>query len=197
MKAAAALLLLCFSLPTLAQTVSGVTRVGSEVVLTIDGVEYRALTAADFAQVRRDYAQMKGQLDAATRELAQYRDLRQSYEAMRKELEAMEDKRRAMADDLLKLGDRYSETSAKLVALNGEYRKLVADYDALVGKYRAFALRTAPRETIDLGLGLVHAADENRVVGMAGIGTRIFDVGLRSWVFGGRGTYGVMMGVSF
>jgi hypothetical protein len=58
-------------------------------------------------------------------------------------------------------------------------------------------LESSPREAIDLGIGVVHAGDEDRLVAMAGIGTRVFKLGLRGWVFGGQDTYGVLMGVSF
>lgn len=200
MRIATLLLLSCACGLASAQTVTDVARRGDNYVMRIDGAKYVAITEARLGQLLdlvEKHAQLQKDMDKLKEALDKQGALADAYQQLQKDYAALSQKHRALVDDAVKLGDQYSDAARKLVALNQDYRGLVADYDALARKYRDIAMSTAPREALDVGLGIVHAAAENRVVGLAGIGTRVLGVGLRSWVFGGQGTYGLMMGVSF
>jgi len=203
-KIAAYLLMGLFSVGSFsvkAQTVANVMPSGGGTyVMTIDGRPYVALARAqadEMTNALQEIAALKKQLASANVIVKECRSVTDAYERLRKDYVALTDRFKVLADDSVKLNERYSEAAGKLVVLNKDYAALVSDYDALAKKYRDIAVRSAPRDPFDLGIGVVHAADTDRVVAMGGMGTRIFNVGLRGWVFGGQGTYGVMVGTSF
>lgn len=201
MRTTLAACLLAASIPALADTVTDVARTADGAyAMKIDGQPHVAVTRAQLdAMVKavEDSLALKERLAKAEQDLAAYRSLTATYEQLRKDYSALAEKYKLLADDSLKLGERYSKAGADLVALNKEYGKLVKDYDALAQKYRDVAVRTAPRHPFDLGLGIVHSNEEDHAVAMAGMGTQLFSVELRGWVFGGPDTYGVMIGTSF
>lgn len=193
--------LLLMSLPVLAETVTDVRlSSGGTYVMKIDGKDYVAITKAqlnEMVQALQENATLKSRLTKADQDLKDYRSLTNSYEQLKQDYLGLTDRYKGLAADSVALGERYSDAAGKLVTLTNDYRGLTKDYDALSQKYRDVALRTAPRQPIDLGLGVIHSDDTDRFVAMAGIGTQVFGVGLRGWVFGGHSTYGVMIGTSF
>lgn len=201
MKRTLAAFLLAVSFPVFADTVTDVSpTAGGAYAMKINGKPYVAVTKAqsdEMVKALQENSALKERLAVTERDLGQYRSLTTTYEQLRKDYVALTDKYKVLTDDSLKLAERYSKASNDLVALNKEYGGLVKDYDALVQKYRDIAVRTAPRHPFDLGLGVVHSNNEDHAVAMAGMGTQLFNVELRGWVFGGQDTYGVMVGTSF
>lgn len=200
MKRAIPLLLWCLSFPALAQSVTDVRALGSDkttFVMRINGAPYTAFTPAQVADFRkalleRDDLAMK--LDRAEKDLKALLASSSALAQIQKDNDAMIAKLKALAEDSQKLGEQYSGLATKYSALTKDYSQLVSDYDALAKKYRDIAMRSAPRQAIDLGAGYVHMGDSSHIVGMAGIGIAL---GVRAWVFGGQSTYGAMLGYSF
>lgn len=184
-------LLLLSALPAYGQRITDVRRESDRFyAMRIDGVEYLAMRRADAEKLQTDFV-------AAENDMKELRQLRSAYQKLASDYAALTERYKGLSDDSIKLNERYADAANRLVRLTGDYDKLVAQYDGLAGKYRDVAVRSAPRQPTDIGAGIVHAGGENRLVGMAGVGTNIFSLGVRGWVFGGQSTYGVLMGVSF
>lgn len=201
MKRMFAAFLIVWSFSVQADTVTDVSPLaGGTYVMKINGTPHVAVTKARLdamAMAQEENSVLMEKLAKTEQDLREYRSLTTSYEQLRKDYVVLTDKFKLLTDDSLKLGERYSEAGSKLITLAKDYGGLVKDYDVLAQKYRDIALRSDPRQPFDLGMGVVHSADTDHVVALAGMGTGIFDVGLRGWVFGGQDTYGVMIGVSF
>lgn len=199
MKRAALLLLSCLSFSAPAQTVTDVRPLSDKTtyVMRINGTPYVAYTQAqadDFRKTAQEREDLKTRLAETEEKLAVLQRAAVTLAQVEKDYAAANAKLLALAADSQKLGEKYSEAAGKLTALNRDYSQLVSDYEALAKKYRDIAMRSAPRQAIDLGAGFVHTGDTSHVVGMAGIGIAL---GVRAWVFGGQSTYGAMLGYSF
>ncbi|HZE10196.1 MAG TPA: hypothetical protein VE034_01275 [Burkholderiales bacterium] len=199
MRRAALLFLPCLSFSALAQTVTDVKMLGDKTtyVMRINGTPYVAFTQAqadDLRKTAREREELKQRLVETEEKVSALQRSASVLVQVEKDYAAATAKLRALAEDEDKLSTKFSETAGKLSALNKEYSQLVSDYEALAKKYREIAVRSAPRQPIDLGAGFVHTGDKSHVVGMAGIGIAL---GVRAWVFGGQSTYGAMLGYSF
>lgn len=205
MKRAALALVLCLSFPATAQVVTGVTQLknkaGEKVALysmNIDGKPYTAFPEGQAEQKIQELEQLRATLQKTNEELKDYKSLANQYDQLKKDYVILTEKFKVLTDDSLQLSEKFSATAGKLLGLTNDYQKLNADYAVLAEKYRSIALRSAPRQPLDFGVGVVRTGDTNHLVGMAGAGYTIAgDFGVRGWVFGGQSTYGGMLGISF
>ncbi len=165
--------------------------------MKIEGKEYLAMSVQDALQLHEDHSSLKQRLAEANEKLAKYTAVTNQYEDLRGKYVTLSGEYNTLAQDSIDLSGRYSQTADKLVLLNQGYSSLVVEYDDLVEKYRDVALRTSPREPLDVGLGAVTSNNSTHGVVMVGAGTRVLNLGLRAWVFGGKETYGAMIGASF
>lgn len=165
--------------------------------MKIDGKSYIAMSESTALRLNTKIEGLKQKLAEVTEELAQYKSLSNQYEELRKKYVTLTNEYNTLADNSIQLNGRYAAAADKLVALAQDYSKLGHDYDALAEKYREIARRTLPREALDIGLGAVSTDNTTRGVVMVGAGTRVLDVGVRAWLFGGQNNYGVMLGTSF
>lgn len=201
MKRLLAVILLACPATGLATSVSEATQnADGSYALTIEGRAFIAWPRAvsdgmRAAAAARDAA--AAALANTEKELHECQAVTSSYEKLRSDYVAVTDKYKALVDSYATLTAEYSTAANKLVALNNDYDKLVKQYDELAGKYRQLALRPAQRKTFDLGLGAINARDELRPIALAGIGTEVFSLELRGWLFGGTSSYGAAVGVTF
>ncbi len=169
-------------------------------LLKIDGKRYVALSPADVEQTAAALAAnvaLKQQLEATTAKLEQYQALTHQYEELRQNYVALSSDYHNLSGESLRLNHDFSTAASNLVILNRDYSQLVKDYDSLTEKYRDAALRSHPRNPLDIALGAVSTDSKTQGVVMVGTGTRVLDVDVRAWLIGGQDSYGVLLGSSF
>ena len=188
-------------LPGWAQEVSHLSAQGDgSYLLRIDGKTYIALSQEDAAQAVAalgETERLREQLAAVSKTLRDYQTLSGEYETLRERYAALSADYGTLSADSLQLSARYATAADDLITLNQGYGKLVGEYDGLVERYRRVALRTAPRQPLDIGVGAITSHHATSGVVMVGAGTRLFELGVRGWLFGGQESYGVMLGASF
>jgi predicted nuclease with TOPRIM domain len=165
--------------------------------MKIDGKNYIAMSEVVALQLNTKIEKQKQKLAEVTEELVQYKSLTNQYEELRGKYVKLTTEYNKLAENSIQLNERYAMTADKLVTLTQDYSRLAVEYDALVKKYRDIALRTSPREPLDVGLGTVTSNNTTHGIVMVGAGTHVFDVGVRAWLFGGQDNYGVILGTSF
>jgi len=147
--------------------------------------------------LREERDKLSAQLTKMQQATDNYRKLTDALEQHNKDTSALLGKYQRLSSDNLQLSEKYATTANDLVDVTKQYGTLTKSYDELSEKYRQIALRSAPRQPVDIGLGLVHQNGADRAVVMAGAGTDIFKLPLRGWIFGGSDSYGLMFGVSY
>ncbi len=209
-------LLNCFTLSLVAflpaivcaETVSDVVPDGSgNYLLKINNTPYIALSreqAELLLKVEQERDRYREERDKLAEQLSRtqlasdnYRQLTDALAQHNRDTEALLGKYRQLSSDNLQLSERYATTATDLVDVSRQYGTLARNYDELTEKYRQIALRSAPRQPLDFGLGVIHQNRADRAVLMAGAGTEILSLPLRGWIFGGSDSYGVMFGFSY
>src|SRR5688500_11151658 len=132
-------------------------------IMRIDGVVHLALPGTQVSQLTAERKQLNAQLarsdeliERMRAELKAGAELSKDYDRLRKEYEALTERYRTLTADSVSLNDKYSQLGRDLVDVNKQYQKAVQEYDALTEKYRKVALTSAPRQKMDVGLGMVH-----------------------------------------
>lgn len=169
-------------------------------VMKIDGNNYVALSSADLGQITAAVSEsvaLKQKLAEVTAKLERYQALTEQYEQLKTHYADLTGNYKNLSEDALRLNGEYSVAANNLVTLNQDYSKLVKDYDSLTEKYRNVALRSRLRNPLDIGLGALSADDKAHGIAMIGAGTQLLEVDVRGWLFGGRDTYGLLLGASF
>lgn len=191
-----------------AQNIANVKKLSqAEYSLQIDGVNYRAIKTKTYqAIVKRltDDDKLVANLAAKIKSLETQLKLSQANAAKYQEaLTAQQDLNKQyqqLNDSYSKLNEKYSETAGKLVELNKNYSTTLDQFDELVGKYRKVALRSNPRNKLDLGLGVLKptaSGEDPHYFAMIGSGVTLLNTEIRGWVLVGNNSYGAMVGMSF
>ena len=165
--------------------------------LKIDSEKYVAIKEAEYYEMVKVINALKEQLSAANIKIKGYKANSDAYEENRKKYIALTAGYKKQTEEMTRLNVKYLDTSEKLIALNNEYSKTLKSFDALVEKYRDVALRSSPRNPVDVGLGVLTVNDIQHNVFMFGAGTDVFGLNFRGWLYGGQDTYGAMVGMSF
>ncbi len=198
MKWAIVLLCLCMPSVSFAQSVTNLkAKPNGDFSLQIDENKYIAIRETEYDKIINVVNSLKTQLTTANKKLKESMANSAEYEALRNEYKSLTNSYKKQTDELININTNYARTSRKLIALNNEYSLTLRKFDALVEKYRDVALRSTPRNPVDIGFGVLSINDENKGVFMFGAGTDIFGSNLRGWLYGGEDTYGAMLGMSF
>lgn len=190
-----------------AEQCSNFKRLGIGYTLDIDRVAYRALPAKDYKElndlVARDQAnieKLQGRIVVLEAKLKASLANAAKYQKLLTEQAKLNQKYKDLNDSYSALNTKYSETAGKLVDLNKSYKSTLGEFDDLVSKYRKVAMRTNPRNKLDLGIGMLkptaNGADPHYFA-MAGSGIKFVDLELRGWLLVGNNSYGAILGVSF
>lgn len=201
MKKTILVLMLLYPMSLVAQTVTNIQGSGARYTMDINGKPYVALSRAASQQTAKYLNERKELLeknDKLVTKLAEAQKLLKEQETLREKYAKLTDKYEQQTTKLENLNNKYAETSGDLITLNNDYRTTIGDFDKLVEKYRDVALRSVPRNPVDLAIGSLHNNDEWHTVFMAGAGFDLTkSIHFRGWLFGGVETYGAMVGISF
>lgn len=198
------LLAVCFMLPlsSVAQTCTDV-KLGANgnYTVRIDNKKFVAYSEKNrkaLIELTKGAIATKEVNEGLTKQIDKLQKMNDEYETLRKKYQELTNKYEEQTKKLSELNGKYSETAGKLVELNGDYSKTIKRFDGLVDKYREIALRSVPRNPVDVGFGIMRVNDVNRGVFMAGAGMDITDNWhIRGWLYGGEETLGAMVGLSF
>jgi septal ring factor EnvC (AmiA/AmiB activator) len=198
----------CLPAIACAETVSDVVADGSgNYLLKINNKPYIALSREQAElllkiemerdRLREERDKLAAQLDKTQQASDNYRQLTDALQQHNRDTETLLGKYQQLSTDNLQLSEKYATAANDLVDVTKQYGSLTSRYDELTEEYRQIALRSAPRQPIDIALGLVHQNGADRAVLMAGAGSEIFSLPLRGWIFGGSNSYGLLFGVSY